>query len=214
MKKSAGRAASSQRASTAGRRCFAYSAAGAGEPARFACVSRAYRVEVVPLHSARADVEQSDQLCIDVALLPILGDEPMRQLLLSELEKDGWTTTADGGRTKTVASGVVATIDAAGRTVTVTMVAQRVVSAGGNTRADADAAAAAAAAAAAVDVKRAATTQLSRVEGDVRAAVEAAVQRVYVEALQQKARTLGHVESMQRREGDDGSVEITIKVRA
>ncbi len=177
-------------------------------------MSRAYRVEVVPLHTARADVEQSDRVCIDVALLPILGDAPMRQMLLDELEKDGWTETPDGGRTKQVGDGLVATIGADGRTVTVTMTAQRTVSGGGDTPADASRAAATAAAAAAVDVKRVATTQLSGAEGDVRAAVESAVQRVYVEALQQKARTLGQVESMQRREGDDGSVEITIKVRA
>jgi hypothetical protein len=177
-------------------------------------VSRAYRVEVTPLHTARTDVEQSDQVCIDVALLPILGDEPMRQMLLDELEKDGWTRSADGGRTKQLGDGLAATIAADGRTVTVTMTAQRTVSAGGDSEDAAAAAARSAAAAAVADVKRSATTQLARAEGDVRAAVESAVQRVYVEALQQKARSLGVVESMQRRQGDDGSVEITIKVRA
>jgi hypothetical protein len=185
-----------------------------GHAGTLVVVSRAYRVEVVPLHTARTDVVQSDQLCIDVALLPILGDEPMRQMLLHELENDGWTKADDGGRTKDLGDGLVAAIDAAGRTVTLTMTTERTVAGGGDTEAAANAAANAAAANAAADVKRAATTRLARAEGDVRAAVEAAVQRVYVEALQQKARTLGHIESMQRNEGDDGSVEITIKVRA
>jgi len=177
-------------------------------------VSRAYRVEVVPLHSARADVEQSDTVCVDVALLPILGEQPMRQLLLDELGRDGWTPTDDGGRQKDWGDGMVATVGADGRSVTVTATQQRAVGGGGATQAAAEANAAHNAQRAAVDVKREATERLARAEGDVRAAVEAAVQRVYVEALQQKARALGYVESMQRHEGADGSVEITIKVRA
>ena len=177
-------------------------------------VSRAYHVAVAPLVSARVDVEQQDELCVDVALLPILGEQAMRQLLLAELAKDGWQQTADGGRAKELRDGLTATLGPDGKTVTVTMTARRTVVGGGTTKDAAETAARDSAARAESAVKREATTTLARAEGDVRAALDVAVQRVYVEALQQKARSLGTVESMQTSEAADGSVEITIKVRA
>ena len=40
-------------------------------------------------------------------------------------------------------------------------------------------------------IRRAATTALSKAEGDVRAALDATIQRVYLKALEQKARSMG-----------------------
>jgi hypothetical protein len=177
-------------------------------------VSRAYHVAVAPLATARADVQQQDHVCIEVGLLPILGEDTMRQLLLAELGRDGWTATPDGGRAWTSPDGLTATMAPDGRTITLTMTAARAVSAAARTQQEADAAVHARADAAAAVVRREATVALGRAEGDVRAAVDAALQRVYVEALQQKARSLGQIESMQRSESADGSVELTIRVRA
>ena len=39
------------------------------------------------------------------------------------------------------------------------------------------------------------------------------LQKVYVEALQRKAASLGQVESVHEGRGDDGELELTIKVR-
>lgn len=177
-------------------------------------MSLVYRVEVQPSKVTHVHVEQSDRVLIDVALLPVVGDEAMRQMLLEELGRDGWVPAPAGGRHKDLGDGLVAVTSADGRTVTISATARRAVGGSGFSDAEADLVAARNAAAAADTVRREATERLARVEGDVRATIEAATQRVYVEALQQKARSLGHVESLQRRDGDDGVVEITIKVRA
>ena len=55
--------------------------------------------------------------------------------------------------------------------------------------------------------------RLGAAEGDIRESVQAALQKVYVEALQRKAASLGEIESMQESRGADGELELTIKVR-
>lgn len=177
-------------------------------------MSRGYRVVVEPLSTALRNVSASDELCVDIALLPILGEDAMRELLKEELSKDGWKQTADGSREKTLKPGLTATLSKDGTTVTIAMTAERKVGGSGPSQSAAEQAAAANAVAASADVKRQATTTLAQAEGDVRAGLEAAIQRVYLEALQQKARSMGQVESVVRGEAADGSVEITIKVRA
>jgi uncharacterized protein YaiL (DUF2058 family) len=62
-------------------------------------------------------------------------------------------------------------------------------------------------------VKRQATTTLAKAEGDVRAALDDVIQRVYVSALEEKARSMGELQSMERHEGSDGTVEVVLKVR-
>ncbi len=176
-------------------------------------MSRGYRVVVEPLSTAQRQVSASDELCVDVALLPILGEDAMRELLRQELAKEGWQPGADGSREKILKPGLVATLARDGTRVSVSMTAERQVGGSGSSQSAAEHAAAAAAAAASAAVKRQATTTLAKAEGDVRAGLEAAIQRVYLEALQRKARSLGQVESVVRGEAADGSIEITIKVR-
>jgi hypothetical protein len=55
--------------------------------------------------------------------------------------------------------------------------------------------------------------RLARVEPDLRAALEAAVQRVYVEALKRKAASFGAVESCSESTDADGTHEVRIVVR-
>ena len=83
----------------------------------------------------------------------------------------------------------------------------------GNTKSVADQAAAAQAKRAEQDLKRTATTSLASAEGDVRARLEAVVQKVYATALEEKARSMGQLESMQRTVGADGTVELVLKIR-
>ncbi len=177
-------------------------------------MSRGYRVVVEPLSTANQHVTASDELCIDVSLLPILGADAMRALLINELTSIGWQQTADGGREKTIRPGLVATLSADGTTVTIAMTAEKDVAGSGRSDAEAKVAAAANAEQATAHVKRAATTALASAEADVRAALEAAIQKVYVDALEQKAKSMGQVESIERGTSADGSLEITIKVRA
>jgi len=177
-------------------------------------MSRGYRVAVEPLSTAHTSVSAEDELCVDVSLLPILGDNVMKELLKAELEKEGWRQTADGGREKTLRPGLTATLSADGSTVTLQMTAEKTVGGTGRTDAAAQAAAEKNAAAAAAAVKREATTKLASAEADVRASLEAAIQKVYIEDLEQKARSMGQVESIERGVAADGSLEITIKVRA
>ena len=177
-------------------------------------MSRGYRVVVEPLSTAQQKVSSSDELCVDVALLPILSPQQMTDLLKDALDDDGWTLTADGGRQKTLRPGLVATLSADGSSITVSMTAERSVGGTGRSDAEAQQNAAQNATAASSAVKREATTTLAAAEADVRAALEKAIQQVYVEALEQKAQSMGQVESIERGTSADGSLEITIKVRA
>jgi hypothetical protein len=177
-------------------------------------MSRGYRVVVEPLSTASKHVSASDALCIDVALLPILSPEDMRALLQQQLSQEGWQQAADGGREKVIRPGLVATLSADGSTVTIAMTAERDVGGSGRSDAAAKAAAEKNAAAAEAAIKREATTALAAAEADVRAALEQAIQKVDVDALEQKARSMGQVESIERGTAADGSLEITIKVRA
>lgn len=182
-------------------------------------MSRGYRVVVEPLSTANQNVSASDELCIDVSLLPILAPDTMRDLLKEQLQSAGWTQTSDGGREKTLrphgsTGELVATLSADGSTVTISMTTEEAVTGVGRSDADAKANAAANAQNAAPQVKREATTTLASAEADVRAVLEAAIQKVYVDALEQKAKSMGQVESIERGTAADGSLEITIKVRA
>jgi hypothetical protein len=60
---------------------------------------------------------------------------------------------------------------------------------------------------------KALTGKLVAAEADVRAAVQGALQKVYVEALKRKAASMGEIEGMQESRGENGELELTIKVR-
>ena len=170
-------------------------------------MSRGYRVSMEPLKVAHTNVAASDELCIQVSLLPILGADRMRELVREALGAEGWTTTDDGGLGKAVAPGLTATLSADGTSVTVSMTAQRAVSGSAANAAEAERAAQHNAALATDEVRRVATMALAKAEGDVRASLDATIQRVYVAALEEK------LQSMERSESADGTVEIVLKIR-
>jgi hypothetical protein len=176
-------------------------------------MSRGYRVSMEPLKVAHTNVAASDELCIQVSLLPILGADRMRELVREALGAEGWTTTDDGGLGKAVAPGLTATLSADGTSVTVSMTAQRAVSGSAANAAEAERAAQHNAALATDEVRRVATMALAKAEGDVRASLDATIQRVYVAALEEKARSMGQLQSMERSESADGTVEIVLKIR-
>ena len=176
-------------------------------------MSRGYRIEV-PLQVARGTVTASDNLCIGLDVLPILADGDMRDIVRQTLKERGWTEGKDGSLEKNVGDGAVAVLDKDGKTVTVRLETQQDIQGQGRTDQEAKAALESRKDAAERDAKAKATRALARAEPAVRKELDDAVQRVYVEALKKKAAQMGAVESMQETRGQDGSLEITIKVKA
>lgn len=173
-------------------------------------MSRGYQITV---SSVSKVVSASDELCIAVSLLPVLGAERMHQLLRDALRADGWNDVDNNELELDAGSGLRARLVADGSRVVVERTAERTVKASATTRAAAEAALADKTTDAAAELQRTATTALAASEGDVRARLEAAVQQVYGTALEEKARSLGQLESVQRTVGADGTVELVLKVR-
>jgi hypothetical protein len=179
-------------------------------------MSRGYRIRVPTprtVHRASSTVSGTDELCVDVGLLPILGEAEMRELLRAELTAQGWVRTSGGGLKSDLGKGLTAELSPDGEQITVSTTSTREFQATGTSQADAERSAASQAAASKAAVERQSTVRLAKAESDVRATLEQAVQRVYIEALGRKARQLGEVQSVQHGTAADGTVEVTIKIR-
>lgn len=173
-------------------------------------MSRGYQITVSSVSSV---VSASDELCIAVSLLPVLGAERMRGLLADALRGDGWVDVDGGELELELGNGLRARLLADGSRVVVERTTSRTIKATATTKAAAEAALVDKTAETKSELQRAATTSLAASEGDVRARLEAAVQQVYGTALEEKARSLGQLESLQRTVGADGTVELVLKVR-
>ena len=176
-------------------------------------MSRGYRI-AVPLQTARGTVTASDELCVDLDVLPILSEGEMRALIKDSLKEKGWREGKDGEMTKVLGDGATAVLDKDGKTVTVRLETTREVQGSGQTDQEAKASLDARSKEAEKEAKQKATQQLARAEPALRGELDDAVQKVYIEALKKKAAQMGQVESLQETKGTDGSMEITIKVRA
>jgi hypothetical protein len=172
-------------------------------------MSRGYVVNWV---TVRNTVNAGDKVEIDVELMQIIAEGDMRSLLQQQLEADGWKRQSDGSM-ELVRDGVRAVLDADCKKVTVSLERSREVLARGVSDNDAKKALDTASAGAEQELKKELVRELTRVEGDVRDAVDKAVQRVYVEALKKKAASLGTIEGMQESRREDGEYEIILKVR-
>jgi hypothetical protein len=172
-------------------------------------VSRAYEIRWVVVSNS---VKTDDSIRLDVSLLGILPEGEMTSLLEQELVRDGWTKQSDGSLT-TDREDVHVVLSPDGKSVTLTTEASREVRARGTNPRNAEKQLDAASARAEAELKGEIAKTLSRVEPDVRAGLDAAVQRVYVEALRKKAASLGRVESVQETRGPDGEYEVTIRVK-
>lgn len=176
-------------------------------------MSRGYRI-AVPLQVARGTVTASDELCVDLDVLPILSQEEMRGLIKQSLQEKGWQEGKDGEMTKVLGEGAVAVLDKDGKTVTVRLETTREVQGSGQSEQEAKASLETRSKEAEKEAKQRTTQTLARAEPGLRGELDDAVQKVYVEALKRKAAQMGQVESLQETKGSDGSMEITIKVRA
>ena len=177
-------------------------------------MSRGYRVRL-PVPSWRnttTRVERSDALALDVGLLAILSEGEMTELLRERLAEDGWSRAADGSMRRSFGE-VSVELAADGRTVTARATAGKEVKVRAISETEANERLARAAKSAESELSREAAEQLGAAEADIRAALQGALQKVYVEALQRKAASLGQVESVHEGRGADGELELTIKVR-
>lgn len=172
-------------------------------------MSRGYVVNWV---TVRNTINAGDKVEIDVELLGIIAEGDMNSLLQQELAQDGWKRESDGTMVLEK-DGVRAALDSECKKITVTLSKKREVMARGVSDQDAKNALSGVAAAAEEALKKELVKELTKVEGDVRAGVDKAIQRVYVEALKKKAASIGTIEGMQESRREDGEYEITIRVR-
>jgi hypothetical protein len=177
-------------------------------------MSRGYRISypVPTWRNVSAHVESADAVAMDVGLLDILPEAEMLALLRTRLRDDGWSQAGDGGLSRRFGD-VTAELAPDGRTVTVRAVAARGVEARGTDDAQANSRLEQAKRDAQRDLAKTVGKKLIAAEADVRASVQTALQKVYVEALKRKAASLGEIEGMQETRGADGELELTIKVR-
>lgn len=177
-------------------------------------MSRGYRIawQQPVWRQASERVEARDEICMDVGLLDILPEADMLALLRQRLADDGWSRDGDGGMSRRFGE-VTVTLAPDGRSLTARAAQARDVVARGTTDQGAKDQLARLGKAAEQDLAREVARRITAVEGDVRASVQAALQKVYVEALQRKAAAMGEVESVVESRGADGELELTIKVR-
>lgn len=177
-------------------------------------MSRGYRVRLPQptWRDATTRVTSSDAMALDVGLLEILPEAAMVALLRERLAADGWSTAPDGAMTRSFGE-VEVELAADGRTITARVSVARELKVRASSEAEAAARLARATHSAEGTLSRVAAERLGAAEADIRAALQGALQKVYVEALQRKAASLGQIESVHEGHGADGELELTIKVR-
>ncbi|MCY1060863.1 hypothetical protein [Nannocystis sp. SCPEA4] len=182
-------------------------------------MSRGYRVRMgapnwrpVTYHDAAKQVETADAIEMDVGVLEILPEAEMTALLREELAAAGWSKGQDGSMTRN-SGAVEVTLSPDGRTVTARAAASRQVTSRATSEAQAASRLEEAGKRAERDLAEEVARRLGAQEGEIRGELQAALQKVYVQALRQKAASMGQIESVHEGRGADGELELTIKVR-
>jgi len=177
-------------------------------------MSRGYRIRwTQPVwHNASRTVESGDAISMDVGILEILPEQEMLVLLRERLAAEGWKE-AESGAMRTTLQGVEVELSADGRTVTASSTASRDVSVRSTQEGELDGRLVQASTTAEKELSREVSRRIIGAEAEIREMVQGALQRVYVEALQRKAASMGEVESVLEGVGDDGELERTIKVK-
>lgn len=177
-------------------------------------MSRGYRIRwAQPVwHNASTTVESGDAISMDVGILEILPESEMLALLRERLAGAGWTKD-DDGTMRTTISGVDVTLAADGRTVTASATASQGVEVRTTQQAELNERLARASEGAKQQLTEKVAKQIIGAEAEIREKVQGALQRVYVEALRRKAASMGEIESVLEGVGEDGELELTIKVK-
>ncbi len=172
-------------------------------------MSRAYRV---PAYEASATIEAEDHLCMELEMLDILPPGEMVSMLREELKAEGWKERADGAVESTVGEAR-AVLEAEGDKVTVERREHNRVNVRGYNKGEVNTRLEKAAERAKDTAQKNVVRSLLKVEPEVRETIQRALQRVYVRALKQKAKSMGEVESVREQRGETGELELTIKVK-
>lgn len=184
-------------------------------------MSRAYRIRWrdsrraprEQILSAAESVSGADSFVMDLCVLEILPAEEMERLLRQALAEDGWVETGDGGLTRAFEDAVAQLADD-GQTITVSMeTGERRVAAQATDRDDLQQKLEEKADQQRRALSEQATRELLRAEPEVRASVQQTLQKVYVEALKQKAAAMGEVRSVQESRDERGELELTIQIK-
>jgi hypothetical protein len=168
---------------------------------------------------------------LEVKLLPLLGDARMKDMLRRTLREQGWTEDPDGGLSRDF-NGATATLAPDGGAVTLrvtntTEVQAKLQGSVAKTASNTEEREAVkelnAQAKAALDRQREQARErlereqirvLAAAEPELRAKLQEALNRTYREALEERARELGELESLQERGDVKGDYEVTVVVRA
>lgn len=172
-------------------------------------MSRAWQVSI---KTERRVVRGADHLELDLEVMNILPASSMQALLADALAEDGWTERSPGQWVKAIRD-VQATVDVAQGIVKLRSAQEAVVQGAGRTTGEAAQTADQRAADKQKDVDDQAAKKLFEAEPSVREALQVALQKVYERALEQKAASMGQVESIDRRENEEGQLELVIKVK-
>ncbi len=179
--------------------------------------------------SAEEGVAVEDEVHLGVALLPVLDDASMRAIVREMLRERGWRDADDGSMQKSFGDAV-AVLAPDGASIAlrargegkVTASASAVVrdSEDGEARADQEADRVAReklgelAAKERARLASANLDELVRQEPALREEVQQSLNRTYRRALEERARQMGEVESIDERGSDGGSYEVTVVVKA
>ncbi len=177
-------------------------------------MSRGYRIRwPQPVwHNASKTVESSDAIAMDVGMLDILPEGDMVAILREQLAAAGWQRCEDGAMRTTV-GGVEVELDAEGRKVRASSSAQRKVAVRSQQEGELREQLGRASEGAERELSREVARQIISAEAEIRERIQGALQKVYIEALQRKAASMGEIESIISGVGEDGELEMTIKVK-
>jgi hypothetical protein len=167
-------------------------------------MSRGYRISWGN-QSATAVAKATDRTELGVALLGLLPEAEMQERLRAELESAGWKRQKDGSLTRSFGEAT-ATLSPDATSIHLEISKE-------TSRRVAPAAVAGTTEALQKRLEKDLVLELTAQEGEMRAEVDAAVQRTYAGALKEKAARLGAIESVTEGRSADGNEEIVIKVR-
>lgn len=183
---------------------------------------------IVRSKDSSKEVSAQDEIHINVKLLPIVSEEQMKAILRKVLGSDGWKKQPDGSMTKDV-DGVEASLapDASeivlrSKSTQSVTVSQRGVFDKDTSEEEIDKelskqAAATLDAAAKREqerINREVVARLLGAEPSMREQVQTALNKVYREALEQRAKELGELEWVREQGSPDGNYEVTLVVKA
>lgn len=183
-------------------------------------------IRIVRRIDASDSVSVEEEIHLAIRMLPLLEDAEMRQLLKHILKARGWTEAEDGSLSKDI-DGALATLSADGKELRLRQAESAEVSTSATVRVDRSKSRAEESAKKLLKeqlgalkdkeegrLRGEALRKLTALEPELRAELQRALNQTYRRALEEKARRMGELESLQERGDEGGSYEVTVVVKA